>query len=249
MFLKNMLLQIIGSIFLISLISLIGIFTLSINKKLLTKILLIFVSFAAGTLLGDVFFHLLPEAVEEYGFTSHISISILAGIVTFYCIEAFVHWIHCHTPSSSGHKHPVAIMNLVGDGIHNILDGVIIASSFMLGAPVGIATTIAVAFHEIPQEIGDFSVLIYGGFTKGKALLLNFLIGLLAIFGGVVTFFIGESFLEITKYLVPFAAGGFIYIASSDIIPELHKESNTKKKIIQVIFFVLGMLVMYMLSD
>lgn len=243
-----MLFQIILAIVIISLISLVGVFTLSLNKLFLHKILLILVSFAAGTLLGDVFIHLLPEVTETYGFGTEVSFSILAGILVFYIVESFISWNHCHKPNNEKHTHPLAIMNLVGDGVHNFLDGMIIASSFLLGAPLGIATTIAVAFHEIPQEIGDFGVLIYGGYSKTKALMLNFAVSLTAILGGVVTYYIGTDFLEITKYLVPFAAGGFIYIASADIIPELHKEKNTKKIILQLIFFVLGIAVMYALT-
>ncbi len=239
-----MLPQIILAIFIISLISFAGVFTLSLNTKFLKKILLILVSFAAGTLLGDAFIHLLPEAIEKYGFGIEISLSILAGMLVFYIVESFISWRHCHKPSDEKHVHPIALMNLVGDGVHNILDGMIIASSFMLSAPIGIATTIAVAFHEIPQEIGDFGVLVYGGYSKSKALILNFAIGLTAIIGGVATYYIGTSFLEITRYLVPFAAGGFIYIASADIIPELHKEENTTKKFLQIIFLILGVLTM-----
>ncbi len=243
-----MLSQIIISISIISLISLVGVFTIGLNKKFLKKILLVLVSFAAGTLLGDVFFHLLPESVETYGFGPDISFSILAGMLTFYIVESFIHWRHCHHASTDNHIHPVATMNLIGDAVHNVLDGMIIASSFMLGAPVGIATTIAVAFHEIPQEIGDFGILIYGGYTKKKALLLNFLISLFAILGGVLTFYLGSMFIEVTKYLVPFAAGGFIYIASADIIPELHKERDSKKSTMQLVFFILGIVVMYLLG-
>ncbi len=243
-----MLYQIILAILAISLLSLVGIFTIGLSKKILQKTLLILVSFAAGTLLGDVFIHLLPEVVEEFGFGHEISLSILAGVLAFYIIESFVHWRHCHHTNDNEHAHSLATMNLVGDAVHNLLDGIIIASSFMLGPSVGIATTIAVAFHEIPQEIGDFGVLLYSGYSKQKALLMNFLISLTAVAGGVITYYLGSEFVELTKYLVPFAAGGFIYIASSDIIPELHKEKDSKKSALQLLFFVLGIAVMYLLG-
>jgi zinc and cadmium transporter len=135
-------------------------------------------------------------------------------------------------------------MNLVGEGVHNFIDGIIIATSYLVSIPVGIATTIAVIFHEIPQEISDFGVLVYGGFTKKKALLANFLIALTAVIGAIITLLIGTSVENILTFLIPFAAGNFIYIACSDLIPELHKETKLKISLTQLILFVLGILVM-----
>ncbi|MDP3728029.1 MAG: ZIP family metal transporter [bacterium] len=237
------------SVLIVSLIAFTGIFTLSLKEKSIRKFLLYFVSFAAGALLGDAFFHLLPEAIEEAGLTVIISISILFGIIFSFIVEAFIHWRHCHIPTTKVHIHPFAILNLIGDGIHNFLDGIIIATSYLVSIPVGIATTLAVIFHEIPQEIGDFAILLQGGFSKGKALLFNFLTALTSVLGLIITFLLAKNIEGATIFLVPFAAGGFIYIACSDLIPELHKnaESNGRKAFLRLIFFILGMLIMYFL--
>lgn len=151
-------------------------------------------------------------------------------------------------PITKNHKHPVAIMNLIGDGVHNLMDGIIIGASYLASIPVGIATTIAVLLHEIPQEIADFGVLIHGGFTKKKALFFNFLFALTSVVGVIITLIIGSRVMDITHFLIPFTAGGFIYIASSDLIPEMHKETTLKKSVIQLLFFTLGILVMLALT-
>src|SRR3989344_1845908 len=235
------------SVLIVSLISFIGVFTLSISTKKLNKILLYFVSFAAGALLVHVFIHLIPELIEENIFTLKTSFFILGGILLFFVIEKIVHWQHCHIPQNGGHSHPFVVTNLIGDGVHNFLDGLIIGASYLVNIPVGIATTVAVIFHEIPQEIGDFGVLLHGGFSKSKALLFNFLTALTAIVGGVIAVFASNIVPSITDYIIPIAIGGFIYIAGSDLIPELHKNFQIKKSIIQIIALVLGIVVMALL--
>ena len=236
------------SVLLISLISFIGVFTLSINTKRLQKIILYLISFSAGALLGDAFIHLLPEIVEEHMFTTKISLYTLTGIAIFFVLEKFIHWQHCHLHlTEKDHIHPFAYTNLIGDGLHNFIDGIIIAASYIVSIPVGIATTIAVVLHEIPQEIGDFGVLLHAGFTKSKAILLNFASALIAILGAILTLAIGKTIENIELILVPIAAGGFIYIAASDLIPELHKETQITKSIIQLIAFILGIAVMAVL--
>ena len=232
------------SVFIVSLISFVGLFTLSLRIENLKKILLYLVSFSAGSLFGGAFLHLLPEIVEEHGFGMNISLAVLSGLIFFFIIEKFIHWRHCHIPTSDDHPHPFAFMNLFGDAVHNFIDGLIIGASFMMSIPAGIATTIAVALHEIPQEIGDFGVLLHGGFSKGKALLFNFLTALTAIFGVIVALILASFVENITLFLVPFAAGGFIYIAGSDLIPELNKEMGVKKSFIQLVSFILGIGVM-----
>lgn len=233
------------SVLAVSLISFVGLFTLSIKSKNLKKILLYIISFSAGALLGDAFIHLLPEIISKKGFTLQISIYTLTGITIFFILEKFIHWEHCHGHlTEENHIHPFAYTNLIGDGFHNFLDGVIIAASYLISTQVGIATTLAVLLHEIPQEIGDFGVLLHGGFTKTKALLLNFASALLAVIGVITTFLIGSSIGSIETILIPIAAGGFIYIASSDLIPELHKTTDMKKSIIQLISFILGIATM-----
>jgi zinc and cadmium transporter len=159
-------------------------------------------------------------------------------------VEKIIHWRHCHHPTTEDHPHPFAKMNLVGDTVHNFIDGIIIAGSYLVSIPVGIATTIAVVFHEIPQEIGDFGVLLYGGYTKNKALFVNFLTALAAILGAVIALVLSSSVEQLAMFIVPFAAGNFIYIAGADLIPEIHKEVELSKSIMQGITFILGVLVM-----
>ena len=235
------------SVFIVSSISFLGLLTLSINSDKLKKILLYMVSFSAGALFGDAFIHLLPEIIEEVGFGLNISIYVMIGIGFSFVIEKFIHWRHCHIPHSKEHIHPFAMMNLFGDGVHNFIDGIIIGASYLVNIPVGIATTLAVIFHELPQEIGDFGVLLHGGFSKAKALFFNFITALTAVFGAIVSLLIGSYVENITTFLVPFAAGTFIYIAGSDLIPELHKEVEIKKSLLQFISIVLGVSVMLFL--
>ena len=237
----NIILITLLSVFLISLISFIGLFTLSLNQKKLKRILLYLISFSAGALLGDVFIHLLPEIIEKDNFSSKTSLYILSGIGIFFILEKFINWQHCHGHiTQENHIHPFAYTNLLGDALHNFIDGIIIATSYIISIPIGLATTIAVALHEIPQEIGDFGVLLHGGFTKQKALLVNFLSALAALIGAVLTIVIEKSIQNIELFLIPLTIGGFIYIAGSDLIPELHKETNVKKSFIQLISLILG---------
>jgi len=232
------------SVLIVSLISLVGVLTLSIKIDKLKTFLIYIVSFSAGALFGDAFLHLLPEIVEKNGFTLTISGFTLLGIAIFFTMEKLVHWQHCHHPITEEHVHPFAIMNLIGDGVHNFIDGLIIGVSYIVSIPVGIATTIAVVFHEIPQEIGDFGVLLHGGFSKSKALGLNFLTALAAVIGAVIALIASTYIENIEIFLIPIAVGGFIYIAGSDLIPELHKEFTVKKSILQLIAFIAGILVM-----
>lgn len=236
------------SVIITSLISLIGIITLAINMGLLKKILLFLVSFSVGALFGDAFIHLLPEAIEEHGFTLNTSLSILTGILIFFILEKFIHWRHCHIPTSKEHPHPFAFMNLIGDGLHNFIDGLVIGGSYLVSVPVGIATTLAVILHEIPQEIGDFGILMHGGFSRAKALLFNFVSALVAIAGAIVSLVIGAKISNYSTFLLPFTAGGFIYIAGSDLIPELHKECVPKKSLLQMLALLLGIGIMIALT-
>jgi len=233
-----------ASVFIVSMISLVGVLTLSIKTDKLKNILIYMISFSAGALLGGAFLHLLPEIVEEAGFGIEISLFVLCGIAVSFVVEKVIHWRHCHLPITKEHVHPFSIMNLFGDAVHNFIDGMIIAGSYLVSISVGIATTTAVIFHEIPQEIADFGVLLHGGFTKKKALFANFLVALTAVLGAVVALLLSSVVEHLTLFLVPFAAGGFIYIASSDLIPELHKECAPSKSLLQLLIFILGILVM-----
>ncbi len=235
------------SVMLVSLISFIGVVTLSMNAERLKQILIYLVSLSAGALFGDAFIHLLPEIVEETGWELTTSLSIMGGILTFFVLEKILHWHHYHLPHTKEQIHPFAVMNLIGDGVHNFIDGLIIGASYLVSIPVGMATTIAVGVHEIPQEIGDFGVLLHGGFSKGKAVFYNFLSALMAFLGAIVSLVLNVLMGNVTTYLIPFAAGGFIYIAGSDLIPELHKEVKVKKSLIQFMAFIVGILVMFAL--
>ncbi len=229
-------------------VSFIGLIFLALKDKVLQKLLLFLVSFATGSLLGGAFLHLLPEAGEKLGLGRDFSLMILGGILAFFILEKFIFWRNCHIPTSKNHPHPLVFMNLVGDGFHNLLDGVIIAACFMTNFSLGIATTMAVLIHEIPQEIGDFSVLLFGGFSRFKALLFNFLSALVAILGAILTLSLGTKFVDLVLLLIPFTAGGFIYIASSDLIPELKKETHIKKSLFQFLGLLLGILLMLLLT-
>jgi len=220
---------------------------IAIKEEKLKKILLFLVSFAAGGLLGDSFIHLLPEAVEEDGFSLSVSLAVLVGLLLFFVLEKFICWRHCHIPTSKSHPHPVVFMNLIGDGFHNFIDGAVISASFLTTIPLGIATTLAVVLHEIPQEIGDFGVLLHGGLSKNKALIFNFASALAAVGGAILVLILGERIVGVSQLLIPFTAGGFIYIAGSDLIPELHKETNLAKSLIQMVGLILGIGIMLIL--
>ncbi|MBS3143506.1 ZIP family metal transporter [Candidatus Woesearchaeota archaeon] len=237
-----MLLWILGSTFIISLISLIGVFLLGIKDKFMKKIILLLVGLSAGSFIGDAFLHLLPEAVEFDNYI--IYIYLILGFCLFFIIERILHWHHCHKGNCD--VHTFTHMSLIGDGIHNFIDGLIIAGSFLVNIPLGISTSIAILFHEIPQEIGDFGVLIHGGFSKFRAILFNFISAVTAMIGGLVGYFI-FSFFDAGIFLLPFAAGGFIYIGASDLIPELHKEKNLKKSFLSFLSFLTGICLMILL--
>jgi zinc and cadmium transporter len=235
----------IASVILISAVSFTGVLVLWMKDKQLEKILLYLVSFSVGGLFGDAFIHLIPEAIEEGGFGISVSLLILMGILFSFIVEKFLQWRHCHIPTSNEHPHSFAYMNLFGDAVHNLIDGLIVGGSYLVSIPIGISTTLAVVFHEIPQELGDFGVLIHGGFNKNKAIWFNFLTALTAILGAVIAFVVGTTMEGFIPLLVPFAAGNFIYIAGSDLIPELRKdEPDLKKAMLQVISIVLGVAVM-----
>lgn len=232
------------SVLIVSLVSLIGVVTLWLSNSFLKKILLFLVSFSAWALFGDAFFHLLPEAIEINWFTLLVSLSLLWWIFFWLITEKVIRRNHCHMPITKTHTHPVATMNLVWDVVHNFIDWLIIGASYLVSIPLGIATTLAVVLHEIPQEIGDFGVLVHGWYSKRRALLMNFLTALTAIIGVVLSFVLYRYTENIVSFLVPFAAGTFIYIAGSDLIPELHKENKLSQTLPQILFFLLGIAIM-----
>jgi len=231
------------STFLVSLISLVGIFFVTVKEQVFKKILLLLVSFASGTLLGAAFLHLIPESISEHSETPFIA--ILVGILAFFLLEKAL-WRHCHERECP--IHTFAYLNLLGDGVHNFIDGVVIAASFIASVPLGVATTLAVIAHEIPQEIGDFSILVYGGLNKVTALSYNLLSAIIAVFGALSMYFFAAFFPSLT-YLLAFAAGGFIYIATTDLIPELHKERDLSKSFAQFALLTFGIVLMWVLKE
>jgi zinc and cadmium transporter len=234
--------QILIATFLISLCVWAAVLFLFFKKETLSKITMFLVSLSAGALMGGAFLHLLPEASEGME-AEKLFLVVLSAFVGFFLIEKLFHWRHCHKENCE--VHTFGYMNLVGDSIHNFIDGLVIASVFMVDFKLGAITTLAMALHEIPQEIGDFGVLIHAGFNKVKALALNYIVATTVILGGIVGYFAAFYMDGVIAYLLPIAAGGFIYIAASDLMPEIRKESNIKKSIISFSIFILGIVFMY----
>lgn len=243
---QNNLLPILLSTLIISSGSLVGVLAISIKPVILNKFLLPLVSLSAGTMLGAAFLHQLPESLEMLD--GHFALQLaLSSFVIFFLLERFLHWRHCHDENHLA-KHTIGIMNLLGDAIHNFIDGLLIAASFSAGESLGIVAVLAIALHEIPQEIGDFGVLLHSGFSRTKALIANIGVSLTAVLGGVIGYFLSHSSEVFASYLIPVAAGGFIYIAAADLLPEL-KEGRTGKKTFATIFmFIMGIVLMALLS-
>lgn len=235
-----------GGVILVSLISFVGVFSLAMREEWVRKYVFLLVSLAVGALLGDAFIHLIPESFEE-GIPS-VGLFVIIGIVIFFILEKILHWHHHQDDTGEHHIHPAGKLVLLSDGVHNFIDGVIIGASFMASLPLGLATTLAVILHEIPQEIGDFAVLLHSGYTAKRALYLNFLSALLAIFGTAVAFILGNKGEAFTIWILPFAAGGFIYIALSDLIPELHKTKEPEHSVLQFVALAIGVLAMLALT-
>lgn len=238
---------VIVSAFLVSLIALIGIILTPIKIGKLKKVLIYFVSFSAGALFGGAFFHLLPEIVEEVGLTFYVSSLLLGGIILFFIIEKVVHWHYNLAPYEKEHAHPLAAMSLVGGAFHNLLDGLVIGASYLVNIPTGIAITSAIALHKIPKEMGWFGILIHGGFSKFKAISFNYISSLFTIIGAVIALLVSNYLENIQFFVIPVAVGGFIYLAGSDLIPELHKEAGVRKSLLQLIAMLAGIAVMALL--
>jgi zinc and cadmium transporter len=235
------------SVIIVSLISLIGVFTLSLREEIVKKYISLFISLAVGALLGDAFIHLIPEIFRDSPNPVWASLSIIIGILLFFIVEKFLHWHHHGDDTEINHIHPVGKLLLFTDGFHNLIDGVIIGVSFLISIPVGIATALAVVLHEIPQEIGDFAVLIHSGYDKKRALFLNFISALTAIVGVIIALVFGSIAETFTLWVLPIAAGGFIYIAVADLIPELQKTKDLKYSILQILTVLVGILAMVVL--
>jgi len=236
---------IIGTIF-VSLISLVGILAFLIKEKFLNRILIYLVSLSIGALLGGAFLHLIPEALDKTSYDLTF-IYVIFGFILFFIIEKIFHWRHCHEKNCK--IHAFAYMNLLGDSIHNFIDGLIIAASFIVNPSLGVASLLAIAIHEIPQEISDFGVLVYAGLTKTKALAFNFLTALTAVLGGVLGYLLFNYIDLSLGFLLSFAAGSFIYIAASDLIPEIKEEKSLIKSILHIVIMIVGIIIMYLLKE
>lgn len=240
----NALAWIIVSGFMMSLIALVGSVTLLLNPATLKSLLLPLVAFASGSLIGGAFFHMIPAAFEASANSLYIGIAVVAGFTVFFLLEQFLHWHHCHRVPADC-RQPLTYLLLIGDGLHNFLGGMAIAGTFLIDIRLGIASWIAAAAHEVPQELGDFAVLINGGWSKRRALIFNLLSGLTFLLGGLLAY--GLSFQVDVSWLIPFAAGNFLYIGASDLIPEMnkHNEVNVKTSALNFLFFILGLLLLF----
>lgn len=229
----------------VSLISLIGLFLIFIKSKNLSKVTLALVSFAIGGLLGDAFIHLIPEAFEFFPSEFTSSLMILLGIIIFFILEKILRWHHCHEVNCHQEEKHVVTLNLIGDSVHNFIDGALIAASFQISTFVGLTTTLAVILHEIPQEIGDFGIMLHHGLSVKKTVFYNFITSLTSFLGVFLISFLKYDF---SSYLIPLTAGGFIYLAATDLIPELHRhDAKLGQSLIQLIFIILGITLMSLL--
>jgi len=233
------------SVTIVSLLSLLGAFFLIFKRKSLDDIITYTLAFSSGILLGTTFYDLIPESyahIESQTYTW-----VIIGVLSFFILEKFIHWHH-HVEGHEKVEKPVAYLALAGDSIHNFLDGAIMGVAYLTSIPLGITTTLAVIAHEIPHELGDFTILLYGGLNTKKALWYNFLSGLTAIAGTITVLLFSDKLLVVSPYLIGFAAGNFLYIAASDLIPELREEKLGFISIIQSVSIIGGVLIMYYLT-
>ncbi|MBI5047074.1 ZIP family metal transporter [Candidatus Micrarchaeota archaeon] len=242
-----MLFEILLATTIVSLISLVGVVLITLNKKTTDALIFIIVSFATGSMLSAAFFDLFPEAIQ--GLNMQLAFALaLAGILCFFILERLIHWHHKHHDHEE-HEKPITYLVLFGDVLHNFFDGIAIAASFMTNVELGITTTLAIILHEIPQELSDFTLLTYGGFSNSKALIFNFISALTAIVGALSFFYLSSSIDNFKFYGLAFTAGTFIYMAGTDLMPELHKEQETKKAILQLISMIAGIITIWFMTS
>lgn len=222
---------------LMSVIALVGSLTLLLPPAALERVVMPLVAFAAGSLLGGAFFHMLPAAALGTADLAGLLLWTMLGFVVFFALEQFLHWHHCHRAAVDCKK-PLTYLILLGDGLHNFLGGLGVASVFLIDVRLGLTAWLAAVAHEVPQELGDFGVLIHGGWTRGRALLWNFLSGLAFLAGGLVTWAASHA-LDV-DFLVPFAAGNFIYIGASDLVPEVNKHQSARTSLVHFAAFAAG---------
>ena len=240
--------EIVAATAFVSLISLLGIVFFFFDKGKVEALMMPLVGFSTGAILGAAFFDLLPESIASLGAEGALA-AAFAGMIAAFVMEKVIHIHHHHHVDHAGeHKHPLGTLMLVGGAMHSFFDGVAIAAGFLAGMPIGITTTVAVIFHEIPHGIGNFSLLIYSGYEKKKALMLNFLAALSSVAGGLLFYFFAGEVKGLEAYALAFTAGTFIYIASADMFPELHKEKNAKNSIVQLACVLFGAALIWLLA-
>lgn len=247
------LLNIVIATFSVGIISFVGILVFYKNSS--EKLVEITISLAAGALLGAVFLSILPELFSQSSNGEGLkpltlSTIILISIIAFFLVERMFHWHHCQCdrPYHPGGKRPMGYINLFGDGFHNFVDGALIASSFLIDPLLGIVTTVVIVLHEIPQEISDFSILLYSGFSKAQALWWNFVSALMAVLGGVLAFYFSQSLDTLIPILLAVASGSFLYLAMSDIMPELHRKQDKKLMVTQFMWLVTGVAIIFVMT-
>lgn len=227
----------------VSIMSLIGIVTLFLGDKRLKKVIPYLISFSAGTLLGGTFLHILPDLAEDGALTSEVGAVFLGGFLLFFLLENWFHWHHSHSDHDE-EIHSVVYITQIGDTLHNFMDGMIIAASFLVDIQLGIAATVAVVLHEIPQELGNFAILVHGGWSRAKALTMNFLSALASFAGAGLVFIFQEDFSGQLTWIIAFAGANFLYLALSDIFPELQKENRRVASAMHILAMLIGMLTM-----
>ncbi|MEN9558153.1 MAG: hypothetical protein RL141_522 [Candidatus Parcubacteria bacterium] len=236
----------------VSTIAFVGFGSLYMARKKLAVYIKAIVAFAAGGLLGGALLHLLPESLEQGGPVFEMT---LMGIAVFFILDSLIWVYHCHGGHQlhdDAHAHgscptkPVGALNLIGDALHNITDGIVVASAFIAGGPaLGIPTTIAVALHEIPQEVGDFGILVYSGFSRLKALFWNGVVALTILVGVGITFLAEPLVDGLTRYTLPFAAGGFLYMACTNLLSEIKEEPKLGTRALQFVLFAAGVALLW----
>ncbi|MFW9915241.1 MAG: ZIP family metal transporter [Candidatus Thorarchaeota archaeon] len=255
-----------GAILVVSLVSLVGLFTLSMKTTTVHRLIFIMVAFGAGAILGAALFGIIPEIIDEANHNAEdgnghaaetedlrrLLFALIAfGFIAFYGLERFLYWYHGHHSCEEVEKgcedagrhtqiENYAYLNLVGDGIHNMMDGAFIIVAFGLDLSIGLAATLAVLAHELPQEIGDFGILLHAGMSRSQALVANFMSGLTALIGGFLALWL-VGIADFDLYILAFAAGGLIYLGAAELVPEMQKEQNNRKALIQLVMFAIGM--------
>jgi zinc and cadmium transporter len=222
-------------------LALVGTITVMLPASTLSRLLLPMVGLAAGSLLGGAFFHMLPESVDALGNELGVYVALVVGFLTFFVLEQFLHWHHCHRADHSEHR-PLGYLILMADGLHNLIGGLAVGGAFVVDIRVGVITWLVAAAHEVPQELGDFGVLVHSGWQRRSALAWNFASALTFLVGSLIAYGVADH--VDVAYLLPFAAGNFVYIAAADLLPEITSEGRTRAKIETTTAFAAGIAIL-----